>query len=148
MARGYPDFFGQSIFPKYGLPVHELKPVAVVAAGDTEIIFNVVGKGRTYGGWIRWYGTDDVFRTTKLIVTIDAVVQTFLTPYLELDRNISSRTAQTFALTGYEVDDLHENVVYTGEKDWTFEQTFVVTLVNDTAANITVVGSFDWSQVI
>ena len=148
MARGYPDFFGQSIFPKYGTPIHVLKPGTVVLDGATEIVFNIIGKGRTYGGWIRWLGVDSVFRATRLIVTIDAVVMTFLFPDEDLERNISSKVAQAFSLTEYAVDDINKQVVYTGEKDWTFEQSFLVQLVNDSGANIIVVGEFNWGQII
>ena len=148
MARGYPDFFGYSIVPKYGTPVHEVNPGANILAGDSATIFSAVGKGRTYGGWIRWFGTDDVFKMTKLIVIIDTVTQTFLTPYWALNQNSSLKTSQAFSLTGYEIDDVNKYVVYSGERDWTFGQSLIVQLNNDTAANITAVGSFDWAKVI
>jgi len=49
MARGYPDYFGQGIFPKYG-GARRIAGSKTVNAGNTETLFTVSGKGIIYGG--------------------------------------------------------------------------------------------------
>ena len=120
MARGYPDFYGQEIFPKYGLPVDEVKASAIIVSGNWETVFNIIGKGRTYGGWIRLTGILDIWTTSLIRVIIDDVTFTLLTPEMELNYNTHSKPAHPFSLTRYQRTDLSYNVAWTGEKDWTF----------------------------
>jgi len=52
MARGYPDFFGYSVFPYYGDLLEQDPMVAAVLAGDTETIFSLTHKGVVLGGYL------------------------------------------------------------------------------------------------
>ena len=56
MARGYPDYFGQSIFPKYGGARQEVQNKVSVPAGTTKSIVTVTGKGVMYQAGIQVLG--------------------------------------------------------------------------------------------
>jgi len=57
MARGYPDFFGQSIFPYFG-PTNIIND-AGFSTGGADVIINLVGKGVFLGGTIYVNDNDD-----------------------------------------------------------------------------------------
>lgn len=52
MAKGYPDWFGISIFPQFGPFRWDYGGVTVIADDETDSIIRVDFKGKTYGG--RW----------------------------------------------------------------------------------------------
>lgn len=56
LTKGYPDFFGYSIFPQYGTYVVEEKPATVLGAGATVTLFDITAKATVYGGFIHVYG--------------------------------------------------------------------------------------------
>lgn len=45
MPRGYPDYFGQSIWPKYGTPIDVLSSGAALAPQATEVMFDISSQG-------------------------------------------------------------------------------------------------------
>jgi len=60
MPRGYPDFFGFSVFAFYGAIRHS-GFIAIPTPGVVEtVLFTITGKGRIWGGW--W----NVFHATNL----------------------------------------------------------------------------------
>jgi len=59
MARGYPDFFGFSIFPFYGAIRYTGETLKVLPGGVETEIFTIIGKGRIWGGeWQVIHGTN------------------------------------------------------------------------------------------
>jgi len=148
MARGYPDFYGYEIVPKYGTPVDEIKAAAIVVTGNWETVFNITGKGRTYGGYIVLSSILEAFTTALLRVIIDGVTFTLLTPAVELAYNINSKVAQPFSLTRYQQTALSQSIVWTGERDWTFGMSFFVEVYQNSGANATVEGDFLWGRVV
>lgn len=56
MARGYPDFFGYSVFPGPGTGASSGGGVTAVAAGATETLIELNLKGSVFGGHL--YGDD------------------------------------------------------------------------------------------
>lgn len=59
MPRGYPDYFGQSVFAGPGNQTIRATGAAAVAAGVETDIITVVGRGSLFGGWIEGLTTDD-----------------------------------------------------------------------------------------
>jgi len=51
MARGYPDFFGQSVFLQYG-PAKLALADTVAIANDSKTVLTVTGKGVMYLGFL------------------------------------------------------------------------------------------------
>lgn len=41
MARGYPDYFGQSIWPKYGTPIYTLDSDHVLPSGEVGTLLSI-----------------------------------------------------------------------------------------------------------
>lgn len=48
MAKGYPDYFGQSIWPKYGAPIYNTTPVYELGMLETKNILSISGNGVLY----------------------------------------------------------------------------------------------------
>ena len=52
MARGYPDFFGASTFPGYGLLQRSVRNPIMIVAGDTQMLHDIICKGHLFNGFI------------------------------------------------------------------------------------------------
>jgi len=72
MARGYPDFFGFSIFPQYGTFSLDEALGQVCASGATTEITEVLGKGVTYGGYLHLSFDAEDKETVGVIIEIDS----------------------------------------------------------------------------
>jgi len=86
MAKGFPDFFGQSIFPTYGPVLQATVTVAHSASGDTDTILTITGKGLIRTIYLEAYNTNndgDLFIRPQL--SIDSVLSTWL-----LEHDVSS----------------------------------------------------------
>jgi len=148
MARGYPDFYGYQIVPKYGMPTFETKIATVFPTAAWENVFNIAGKGRSYGGHVFLYGVNDVTASSMIRVTIDGVVFTLTTPAFDLQCGLYLNESQPFLLTYLE----HQTAVYLcawqAIKDWTFGLTYVVDVFNGSGVNAVVRGDFTWGRMI
>lgn len=72
MARGYPDYFGYSMFPYYGDLSLDDSGNVFVAAGDRDPIFELKLKGQIAGG--RFYIQNLVSPTLcRFILTVDGI---------------------------------------------------------------------------
>lgn len=56
MARGYPDYFGQSIWPKYGTMFQDFSGAVTVAKDATETINTITGQGSILCGYVYLLG--------------------------------------------------------------------------------------------
>jgi len=56
MARGYPDFFGYSVFPGPGIGASNIGGVVNIAPAATETLVELLVKGNIFGGYL--YGDD------------------------------------------------------------------------------------------
>ena len=70
MAKGYPDFYGFSVFPKIGPVVDDTVAPLAVPTDVLTTVHNVVGKGEIVGGHLRFMGGVD-YITTRLVLIID-----------------------------------------------------------------------------
>jgi hypothetical protein len=59
MAKGYPDFFGYSIFPQFGVPQRSTGNVVIPTASGS-VITTLTGKGVTVGGYLMVSNSDDL----------------------------------------------------------------------------------------
>ena len=148
MARGYPDFFGQSIFPKYGKP--ELEGMTGIKATglDWKYVFQTDSKGRSYGGYFHVKGISGLRTGYKLRYTIDGSVYTGRTVEEELDYGFQFNDSHLFFLTRWAQDDINQNICHAFTKDWTWEQSLFVEMQNTSGVNLTVIGYFQWAKVI
>lgn len=130
MARGYPDFFGISIIPKYGT-TYRATGVAVVTASDRTDIITVTGKGILFGGTIDAYNGGNQ-QNSDIYLYIDG----------NLVLNYSWVGLKTYnysmvAIKGYELTMFDNNGGYYGAYlnfDMPFEKSFTLTY-NELAGN-------------
>ena len=146
--RGYPDFFGYSLFPRYGIPVGENKMWTNVPNGGVETIFSIAGGGRTYGGFVKYYGDEDLFNMTAITAILDGVAHVSEAVSVELEYGIPAMRAQPFVLSQYEQRVVEQHVCYTGVPEWTFNTSMVVTLQNESGDHIHVMGRMYWGRIM
>jgi len=147
MARGYPDFFGTAIFPKYGGASQQDAGDFGVANGDTDVFLTIVGKGRSYGGLLRFWGTGNVHTNARIFVNVDGTEFASQFPDQQLEQGIFLSLHQFIKLVGYYQDDVNEYVTYTYVGDFTFEQSIVLSLENTSGALVLGQSWFWWALV-
>ena len=72
MARGYPDFFGTSVFPMYGVNGIQHRLIANIAPGATRTIFDLGGKVVCQGGFLSWI-MDDSVGASQILLFLDGI---------------------------------------------------------------------------
>ena len=75
MAKGYPDFYGFSIWPKYGAVMTDNVIGGVAVDGADTLVHLLVGKGRITGGVFRLRWCAD-WRFVWPIITVDGNILT------------------------------------------------------------------------
>jgi len=136
MPRGYPDYFGQSIFPKYGgFKTYQHSELNLSSVNYTTIV-NVTAKGKIYDGYLCFVGTAmDVF--AKLKVTIDGAVTQETTLDFLLNRFWSFSNRGILNIIAWNDEDEYYYVQV--GKDITFEQSYKIEAkgTNDNSLNCT-----------
>lgn len=73
MARGYPDFFGQSIFPKFGALTYVDLASGVVAPGNWATVVDVSTKGQIHSCLIAIQEIGGTSEAVSIKVTVDGL---------------------------------------------------------------------------
>jgi len=73
MAKGFPDYFGQSIWPKYGTMLTDDELVAGVAPGATATILYVTGQGQLRNASLFINGMGNP-ASIYILITVDGVL--------------------------------------------------------------------------
>lgn len=144
MPRGYPDYFGMSIFPKYGLNSQETG-VKACAPGYTTL-FTVSGKGRSSGGTIIIYD-DDFSVSDQLLIDIDGnniMIQMISKLY---EYNLTDDDCDFIRLKTYKTSTI-KTIVMTFVKGITFDQSFSTRYRVMGVGNVQVNYNFLWTQII
>lgn len=144
MAKGYPDFFGYSIFPQFGVFQIENQPAAVIAHDTTGEVFSISAKGLIYSGYCELYITgDDGLVTPKL--TIDGYDTTY--PPIESMLNIGFHGALDLPLilTRFNRNTSYYDIII--QRDITFANSFLFEIANASGANVTATGDIYWSRL-
>ena len=79
MPRGYPDFFGFSIFPFHGTSYRQYYPLAAVGPLVETAILMIAGKGILFSGYIRITGAAAL--TGQAIIYVDGATYSVQDPY-------------------------------------------------------------------
>ena len=147
MAKGYPDYFGYSVFPQYGTPNFTTFIFLNIIPAATQECFEILSKGSIRTGYIRLKSAADFFATVHVKVWIDSILLFDNDPWDEYwsgqDQSVSSVvTLSRLGLTGgaYYVDFIFNT-------DWTFAHQVKVAVVNNSAANIDTWGNFIYAKV-
>jgi len=86
MAKGYPDFFGFSMFPYYG-PIYEAHDTGTAPSGGSDTIVSVTSKGVLRAGWINCTDTDwDTSSHIDIVADGQTVFQLFFETKPDLDK--------------------------------------------------------------
>ena len=139
MARGYPDFFGQLIVPKYGTAYTQASLALTIAAAGNEDIFSLAYKGRIYGGYFELERpVGETFATIRVLIDGQTVCQ--LAPENFMNRGLVSPAVS--ALFAVFISSVIARYVFALTPDMVFEQTFIVNVANgDPLNDIGVVGN-------
>ena len=143
MAKGYPDYFGYSVFPSYGKMIREeIAAVNCPNAATTEIV-SIAAKGKTYSGYFTIHFGTGMGVTMSVLGEIDGVqyqTNNVLTDYQYGYTQVQDALLQ---LTYY--SRLGEELGYAIAKDWTFAQTFKLLVTNNTGAAQLANGDFHYA---
>ena len=90
MAKGYPYYFGYSVFPFLGVYQSQDPQIAVLAPGATGDIFSVVGKMIVRGGTVRCLYVPATMRLHYFEIIVDGTVVHTIDPQEMLNRNITN----------------------------------------------------------
>lgn len=136
MARGYPDFFGYSTFPKYGQIVLCAEESGGIGAGVTDIMFQANFKGRTYGGLFDLTCTLHAPANYTPYVIVDGVTfQSYSIQHL-LNNSYNQEIGLVLQLVNYNVGDIVYSFLI--KPDYTFDTHIEIGLANTSAGGLVV----------
>ena len=104
MARGYPDYFGQSIWPKYGTPLQSFWAVVFIAPTVTQEVLRIDAQGVLTSAtfYIQLLGGTTGHNFT---IVIDGEIFAAVTATELLDGYDTNNGSCYFEVTYYSVDD-------------------------------------------
>ena len=145
MARGYPDYFGMSIFPKFGTFTEEIITDAATPDTETSTLFNVVAKARIYSLIIRIFNADSL-AGIGLTMTIDG---TTFVQYNIIDLlNHRLGVAGGYPLKVSLFDVVGKQCTIVGAAEITIEQSFKLDILNVSGGAINHGGLIHYARVI
>jgi len=106
MARGYPDFFGYSVFPFHGSPMDVNTAYADEVSPCTLTPFNISAKGRIEIGLIDMYGSVAAM-SFGLSLIIDDTVFASITAGSHLGKGCIPGSDQRIIILQYDPDSFH-----------------------------------------
>ena len=145
MAKGYPDFFGFSIFPQFGDYKIEINDPFLVGMDAWGTIFELTAKGKLYSGFLH-ITTAHSLTAIQIRFTIDGEVWTSETLPGMLTRGLSDTYAYPAVLALYNVEIGEYAWVF--QQDITFASQFKVELHSSVAGAVPGWGHLHWAEVI
>lgn len=144
MSKGYPDFFGFSVFPQYGAFINESAGGVAVVAGASVDFFDIQSKGRVYDGYLRIYGCT-LPATVSVRLTIDGVASQWGRLDYLLRYNFTHETDYLFTLKKYNTSD--DEFIVSFREGITFSSSIKATVLNSGADDIDVIAVFYYGKV-
>jgi len=144
MAKGYPDFFGFSIFPQYGSFQFDVINVNVPNLVNTELVA-VAGKGVTHSGIIEVSGTD-----LSLTDYFTVVVDSTLIQYVDIEDIFPGgfTTVKDYPMTCSYWRYSDEKYKFKINSGITFRDSFAIWMVQVSGAAATVAGWLSWYKLV
>jgi len=146
MARGYPDFYGQRIFPRYGTPTTDVAVMLNCPNLFTTGVFAIVGSGRTYDGGLHFWSTNDSPGFVQLTLDIDGVIYNTYSLADLLERNMVDHSNYFVSLTEYRLADDEYHVVFW--PDFTFHTSIEISVINNSGGAFNVTGALLVSLIL
>lgn len=138
MARGYPDFFGHNLFPKYGLLGKQDEQSTLIANGATGTIFTLSQKGVVYGGWINCVLSAGNPSNLTVYFNIDTAEMTMMNPYIVMGNGMFKPGYSLYHILFY--DTVQNKVILGMPQGATFGTLFEVKIKNASGANLDIDG--------
>lgn len=148
MPRGYPDFYGYSIVPKYGSAQEETDSSWLASVAGYTTILKATGKGRSYSGYVLAYGAGTIIEDFKVEFEIDGVTFTPRAANSVLIWNYHADWKNLLNLSCAEVYDTGERVCFIVAPDWTWIEYCEIRVENTSGANAQVVSELQWGKVV
>lgn len=145
MSKGYPDFFGYSIFPQFGVYQIEHKVGFNIPADSWGTVFEISAKGKVYGGSIGMTTTDK----TNVIVprlTIDGYSTIYPSIHLMLRYGMTKVFDMPFILSEYDPEQMYYTLMI--QADMTFASEFKVEIYASAIAAVTAFGDLFWAKLV
>ncbi|MBD3390735.1 MAG: hypothetical protein GF410_01855 [Chitinivibrionales bacterium] len=149
MAKGYPDWFGYSLFPKYGT-VTTISVDNVVPVADWTEIVALTGKGQIFGGAL-----DITNLNTNRNAAAEIRVQLDGTTILNTDLRSFYRRWKVFKHRMFPVffvylDGREYETIMQIDHDWTYELSYRIDMINNNpfAGAINVYGRLFYYRVV
>jgi len=146
MARGYPDFYGISIFPKYGSPTIDPAVLINCPNAATTQVFYVAGKGRIYGGSLRLVLAVGFPVACQLALLVDGVLHNTWSLSQLLEYNFTQFPDFLVHLTEYNRED--DIYVLTFRDNVSFQISVEVQVINNTGGAVTATGDLITAIII
>ena len=145
MAKGYPDFFGYSMFPYYGT-IYVTGTSTAVAAGATFTAISLTMKGYIHGGFLQIEGFDDL-TTVFIRVYIDGNM--LASRYLSTLIGKYSAPIPDQIMAARRISLEAKEAMIGIQSSLTFRDSFLITVRNDNAANaLTVIPRVQYSNIL
>ena len=145
MAKGYPDFYGFSIFPRHGPTYQDLLWNHAVGAGDTDTIHEITSKGRCVGGTMYLAPFGDWSEAT-VHYYIDGVLISANATIEQLSVNYGEGFSELpFRLTVYCGNGGLVRIEYV--KDLAWNDSLIVTVWNASAGNLWINSYFNYTNL-
>jgi len=148
MARGYPDFFGMSVFPQYGPFQVEAEVAVNCPNAATTPVIAIAGKGVTYGGYLHLSIAQLVKNQMAIDCTLDgnAFTQDIPGPgFLYYNDRQFKRFLRLFE---YSWDGATGIVAYEIAEGFTFNASLAIAVTNNNGIALTAQANIWWARVI
>lgn len=148
MARGYPDFFGMSVFPQYGpFQVESATGINCPNAATTQVIA-LAGKGVTYGGYLHLNLAQQSKNQMAVDITLDGNTFTQDIPGPGAIYYNDRQFLRFLRLFEYSWDGTTGIVAYEIAEAFTFNATLVIELTNNNGVAVTAQANIWWAKVV
>ena len=145
MAKGYPDFFGFSIFSQYGSFQMGEYLLAASLANSTTTIFNLEGKGKVYSARLHSNIAVDPSNLAVQVI-VDGITTGAHGIKTLLKYGIRGSLDMPFVVTEY--DEAFPQFTLVIQQDISFVSSFVVQFVLGALGGASFWGECHWAKVI
>jgi len=144
MPRGYPDYFGHSIFPKYGSAQWKWG-VEIVPSLSTVEIVKVTGKGVLTGGWV--YLTEQVgHEADDILLYVDG--RSLVSGAWKLFFEYSFTSGCNYFFTVSRFNNIEGNFTGFFNKEYSFEQGLILKYTASAVGDSIVHGALGYYNII
>lgn len=144
MGRGYPDYFGYSMFPTYGKMLRDNLPTTNIPNGSTLEAFSISSKSILQGGFIGISGSSNS-PNIFIRITIDGDVAVYQALDIMYLYNLAKMDCSLVYLLTYSPITTVYSVGF--KRLIPVEYEYKIEIVNNTAYTLTVFGDLNYSNI-